>query len=1025
MHKLLRNAVLLDTETLGLEKGHGLHEVAVFDLNTKAAHEFVLTPNWVNVIKSRIKQEHTHLATSKADVSELIRHTDWMSVIKDIMVKEGHVSESATHAEVKQAIEAAKPWIAKALNKYPHLNNAVGSPADQQHRLEQLQRMGGVTSLTSKSITPEELVRSGGELESLVKGKTIWFANAAFDSKQVGAVIQALDHEGQHATIKNSMQTSGTSHDPFYVTGVEVNKAKVTAQQTGDWTPVWKAYLSDVPKPGETAVRDVQDVIKSMMSYGQKLGLAKQGDVYWGTSLDLVYKLMGSLEPGKAGMEKLLFEEAHRAVEDNAINLQYVLDKAVHWTSALQEVHEDTDLGKQYLNQAQKQSGPLYEVAAFLKRQEMIRPEAQRVNVIKRLGRAQTDILEEGKTWQVDGWRAVSQVTQQTPGGETVSIPLLNPNRIDMTKMEDVVSLLNSSNRYSDEVNVAAELTNMTRAINSGQSVMEQKAAVAKYVDETTSNLVNNRITAEAEIFANTFNNNIGKAVSRAQTEGTSIGRAASALSHAQVPALLKNWGMIAGGLAATGLVWSLIDGNAHAARQQPSLVTYNYQEWLSHQAEFSGMRPQEEQNQGMSERGLAGKTRRKNTDFGSPYSGIQASQSVFINQKLLQEREKWLRQQYGATYYDPTTGLFGLNGIMTRAMHQGYSYLPGGEKVKSGYRGLRGGNLMKVNLGDGNWKMTVEDADTITLQRGGIRGAIANLFGLNEHYAFRLAGVDSPEVTHPGQLSGGQPQGTTSLEGLQALMASANNAEVVFDPTQTTYGRSMGVFFANNKNVNFELVKRGLAAHLPYGKPQDSIIDYSVMKSMESGAAAMGRGMWQHPYWKTLYDVTKASGERPTFNTLTKPDKLVEQVSQMNTLALMENAEQQGMYSTAMATEAASIGKFTHRGVDKVQPFVTGNTASYYNSYLHQMQEETSLWMANKGTRHQVSMSPRAGYGKLDHDLVIDSLSQTNNIWNRDKLETLQMYDTKSRTRKTRQSEMQQQINQTIFQSQINHTRM
>jgi hypothetical protein len=233
-----------------------------------------------------------------------------------------------------------------------------------------------------------------------------------------------------------------------------------------------------------------------------------------------------------------------------------------------------------------------------------------------------------------------------------------------------------------------------------------------------------------------------------------------------------------------------------------------------------------------------------------------------------------------------------------------------------------------------------------------------------------------------------------------------------------------MGVFFADGKNVNFELLKRGLAAHLPYGKPQDSIIDYSVMKGMETGAAAMGRGMWQHPYWKTLYDVTK-NGERPTFNTLTKPDKLVEQVSQMNTLALMENAEQQGMYSNALATEAASIGKFTHRGVDQVRPVVTTQTASYYNSYLHQMQEETSLWMANKGTRHQVSMSARAGYGKLDKTLVIDSLSQTNDIWNRDKLQTLDMYDTKSRTRKQRQAQMQQAVNQTIFQSQINHTRM
>lgn len=1029
-HSLLQNALLLDTETLGLQRGAGMHELAIYDLQTSAMHEYILKPNMVQ-IAAATAQEHTKLATSASDLHRLVRADRWTDILRLQLVMNKHVKPSASDTEVQKALEAANPWLSRRLADYPHLQGRIETDAEKLRRQRMLETRGQVKSFSSKVVDPAELIGHGGDLQKLIAGKTVWGANVAFDSKAIGALSAGLAAEGIPSDLKRSLETAGPSADALYVTGVEVNQARVLAQQTGDWTSVWKAYLAHPPKAGETAVRDIQDVLRAMMSYGQKLGLLEQGDVYWGTGLDVAYRLMGSLEPGSEGMSRLLTKESHRAAEDLAIHSKYILEKAIGYTSLLQNVHESMPDGKDIVKHTADKRAQLNEVASYFARMEQIKPQLKQVSLIKRLGRAQMDLLEQGETWQVDGWRAVTQLTQQTPSGGSVKVPTLSPNRTSMGNMEHLVGFLQAQGGYGN-LDIAGEASRLEEAVGMGNTVAEKKLRLNEYLESKTANVIESTITEKAKVIANTFRQDAGATVSRALRTGTMVGQAAQAIPYASQAALLKGWGAFAGAMATAGAVWSMTAGNANPTRESPSLVSYSYDEWLRHQSEFSGQRPREDQNQGMWSGGVGGAGRAAYTDFGSPYQGIMGSQMVFYQQELLQEREKYLREQYGAIHYDPMTGMFGMQGILARARHQGYSYIGDGTPVANGYANLRGEHLMKINLGDGKWKMKVDDADTIMLQRGGLRGAVASIFGLNKQYSFRLSGIDAPETAHAGQSNrwhSPQPHGNAAGAAFQAMLADQKNLELVFNPEETTYGRQMGVMLGDGKNLNYELVRRGQASFLPFGKQSDDMLRWGPLRAMHNQAVASSRGMWQHPYWKAYADVSAASGESITFNTFTQLNKIAQSQSTMDTLSLMEQAQAQGMYSTESALEASRIGKFTHLGADNLKPAITGETAAHYSSYLHEMLSENKKWSSTHGTGNsQKTVSRRGTYGKLDNALVLDSMGHNNSVWSRRRLAAFERYDTGkglNYTRRQRMAAQQRGINNTLFDSQQKHYEM
>ena len=1024
-HRLLQNAVILDTETTGLARGSGIHEISILDLDRQHLHEMLIKPNMV-VTDGNPRQELTRLSSSPLDTHKGYYPDEWT----DVMAAQASIDmkRQVDWKKAKKALDQTNPFLANALanNTHPHLLGGAPSPLELRAREKVLGDIGGVTSAVSEYTSIQEVLRPDGKLERAIRGKTIWIANAAFESKQLGAQIGAMQAVDADVNIKNMLETSNPrSPDPFYVTGREVNKARAFAQRTGDWTGVWKAMLANPPAPGQTAVRDIQDVTRAFMSYGKKLGIADYGKSGVGSvGIDTTYRLFGSLEQDPDVARSLLgFKEVHRASEDVAISERYVLEKATHYTDVLQQVEERTEIGREYIQQARGGTGPLQEAADYFAREKVLQPEITRQHLIKRLGRAREDIAGQGATFQVSGIERTAWMKQDLFGGEaTTKMPRNIYSRERMTTMDQVTGFLKDSGQYQgvDIDQVHAQMNEAT----TGKGIQ----GVKDYVQAQAPGL-DSHIRAQADQIANTSSDMLRTITSRAGPVGQGFQMAGDALAKMKGKGSMMGLGAAAVGLTAMGALGS--NTMTKPDVDAPSITAFSYEQWLAHQQDFTGSGRGNGMS-GMGHGGWAGDNRAANTDFGSPYQGPISAGQVLYDQELLHERERWLREQYGARHYDPEFGVHGLFSVFKRyklGSAANRTYIDGSTNVAGKYKGLRGKSLQGINLADGNWKMTASDADTITLKRGGIRGAVGSFFGFNRGYDFRLAGIDSTETSH-GSTSyhAPQPHAEAAAAALQSMIAGSKNLELVFDPTQMTYGRMMGAIIADGKNLNFELVRQGQAAHLPFGSKYKSMIDYDALKKIETQAYQSQRGMWAHPWSQAFYEFSEAAGSRLTLNTLTKKSRIVQNVDTMDALSLMEQAQAQGTFSSADAVAAAQIGKGFQFGPDRVRPVLMDQNHRPHNNYMDEMKRDLGQYIRTSGTRGQQNrFSRRGGYGKLDGYMALDSMGRTNSVWSRRKLQSFQNYGSADRLARQRASmaEAQRHANQTMFQSPIGHHQM
>jgi endonuclease YncB( thermonuclease family) len=710
---------------------------------------------------------------------------------------------------------------------------------------------------------------------------------------------------------------------------------------------------------------------------------------------------------------KFTTKEAHRAAEDIAVHTKEVLSKVLKYTDALQQVSESTPEGRQLIEQAGRKQGLLYEAGQYFARLDELAPQIKEINLLKRFERAQLGIQSQGGDWDVQGIGKIYWDLQDTPDGRKVEVPRATHSKREFKSLDELVGFLEKDRTYSDvdvkaifgryKAAIAGPGDDTDRVLRIGDYIESRETALTKYMTDNADRLLD---IDPGDI--------AGKVVSNMRRQNIRLPAAGNALKMA---------GAVAGGLALAGAAWSLLGLNPEPEKRK-SLVSYDYEEWLAAQQSFSGLTQSQE---GMSPGGVAAQTRKEVTDFGSPYRGIMGSQVVFYNQELLDEREKWYREQYQIRHFDPEVGLFGFNGIFKSAMSygKGYNLLGGGTPVTPGtYAGVTGTKMLELDLSEG-WKISADDADTITIKRGGLRGAVGSFFGLNRGYSIRMAGVDAPEIAHRGNAA--QPMADESAEAFKNLLASKDNLKLLYDPTQSSYGRMMGVVIGDGENLNFEVIRRGLAGHLPYGKTEDAIIDYRALATVEQLSINANRGMWSQPYHQAFYQ--SLGRDRATYNTLTNPSKIAQNINLMDTVSLMETAQAQGMMNNTLITEASRIASVYKTGPDQVRPAVVFPEGAHYGQFMVEMQRDLASWTTTHGTgRSQNRFRARGGYGGLDKTLVLDSLGTTNDVWARRKYEGFRRYSSQTRIdndRKQRMAAMQRDINGRVFDSPINHHRM
>lgn len=1060
MSDLLRNALIMDSETLGLGRGSFIHELALYDFESRTVKEWILTPRAVTTTGGDPRQDALKLTSRAGEKHVAHSFKTWKEAIQfQIAAEGGMYYENITLDQIKSTNE----FLASALeaDKFPHLSDREPTRAEKVSRASAFSAQGIRLQTNKRHVTPTEMIST---LSQEIKGKTVWIANAAFESKQIGAQIgadihldtkyreaeaqvQQLTQQRQQLTQrlgkgnddeirrqiaqldKNpaferfealkgkanasgdfkhraALETFGPSPDALYVTGKEVNAARVTAQATGDWTKVYKAYKQFTPKAGETAVRDILDVTKAVMSYGRKLGLMEGGSHYFGTGIDITARLLGSLEKDpKKALALLNMAEYHRAAEDAAVSERYVLENMVGLADALEAVHEKGAGYEKIIRQAELGEGPLAMAARYFKRLEYLGTELNTDGVRKRLARAQLDMMTENATWQVSGIERISSMKQQNPLGESVRIPRSVLQKTKFTDMDEFVEWLKTDSRYTDfGVDIDAEYAEMRKVIaNKGHAEAAQALETYKKFGQER---VTTRIKTDAKQIMEIGSGGSLRNIIRSR-QGHSFLTGAVDSTFGMASQAGKKFAAASMGIAALGAVWSL-GGGRSSENRQASIVALDYQD-------YARMHSQN----GLTHQGMASESRRTRTDFGSPYQGMQGSAVVAVDQKLLQEREKYLRQQYGVRHFDPEYGLFGIAGPFRQSM----KYFGDGTRVRDGYQGLRGANLVRLNLSDGNWKVSADDADTITLKRGGVRGAVASFFGFNKGYSFRMAGTDSTETDHgPTSYHAPQPYAEAATEAFKAMIRGSKNLELVYDPTNTTYGRMMGALVGDGRNLNFETVRRGMAAHLPYGNPSDSMIDYSGLKIAENQAIATNRGMWSTPWAQTYAAITTESGSRVTFNTLSSAKNIAKNNGTMQMVSLMETAQAHGFASNQMASAATLIGRQYRVGADKVAPAYMEAKTVPWRSINQQVLNDTRRMQTTKGTnRNANKLAHSQNKARLNKALTLDSMGTTNSVYNQKMPEDFGKYQRSVNIRR-KLAAGQRAANQEFGRSPINH---
>jgi hypothetical protein len=287
-----------------------------------------------------------------------------------------------------------------------------------------------------------------------------------------------------------------------------------------------------------------------------------------------------------------------------------------------------------------------------------------------------------------------------------------------------------------------------------------------------------------------------------------------------------------------------------------------------------------------------------------------------------------------------------------------------------------------------------------------------------------RLAGIDAPEVAHSNEAIGGlryeqeQPFGETGRAVLDSILRSSPDAQILVDPTQDTYGRSLGVLMAGGKNINLELVRQGAAAQLPFGEVSSDLIPRSQLAAAEMQAYSNKQGMWSSEYWQA-YHRSVSNDARVTFNTLTRIDKMADNMNLAALNSTMQIAQNGGSGTEPFVSQSINYLKPKLAALAKPsRDYSPSSFPQHYNikmDYMDQLKVETQRHMSHYGNQiSDIAMATKDNLRNNQH-MAIDSLTPSTSIYRSSLPVVLDDYQIKARRKRLR-GEMQRTVNGSMF---------
>jgi len=786
----------------------------------------------------------------------------------------------------------------------------------------------------------------------------------------------------------------------------------------------------------------------------QKAGLLS-GSTPHSLSMDVQGRLHAYAKTGE--ISALFTAEKHMSAWDTAITQREVFRQSLIQQEALQEYLAGTTRGQELGNLAKQRQGPLYEAMRYAAVQEASAKHLQTINLEKRMARVFQNFAANNETVEHYAYRTNQRDVFLRDGTRT-KVDGLSSIRRKFTNIEKALEYVMLQDSYQAADKDLARKNVIDRLVQQEAITLNKDAGNVIEIRNRERLALSSKFlaeeggmkTASRRSLTNFFESDAFKAKLDKSVNSLGLPKETKQwnglLNRGLTKGSAKMFGMFALGIGTAGAFGALMQ-NREQRRGPESIRHVNYERWLANQSNMFGLdnsHMQKNGNQfnitGLSHGGVNPLLRKMMSDFGSPYRGPVASNSVFEQFGLLEDRERILRNQYARNHYDPasavgsyfnamtkngTSASFGQNGgtffsTYNYAFDQMTPFNPRGT-------GLKGKNLLQLDLSSGNWKFRMTDADTISIQRAGIQNTIASWFGHGQEYNFRLQGIDAPEIAHGGKA---QPYADKAKELAKAMVNNAQNLRLVVNPDAITYGRGVGVLLDHNKDLNREFVRKGMAAFLPIkGKNVTSMIENSTYVAAESMSRSSQKGMWSTPYFQAYDQIVEESGTRFTFNTLMNSSRLARNSSLLSTRALMDNAQSQGFYSTASAIEATeiskrikSLGKNVYDKEGTGENWRTIHTFNQVNSphknYMNQQLREVNSLMKTRGSSEESKLAGR-NFKRLNKSLVLDSMKTSTNVFSKKKGHHRVLYDTDKRIKEERslvQQRLQKQVNHYIM---------
>jgi len=672
--------------------------------------------------------------------------------------------------------------------------------------------------------------------------------------------------------------------------------------------------------------------------------------------------------------QKLLEKEAHISVADAAVSSPKIASNALGFAIAGQEFSEGTELGQHYYKQALNKQGPLYGLFAYaeLSKQHFATRGADDLGLMdiyfdQRMARNVEKVVDSSglQTFgNVEGQKFIQVPTYEvSEGGERKTISRTT-GYAKTRSYKGIAGVYSSSKTVAKEysgVDADVALNRLFERINKKEKFFEYNEtsnqyrlptrptglAESKAYDQKMGRLRNTMAgltesnAEQIEVFERRLkqsseqtSKNIEsalKGVSVADTKGrTSVNVAGRSRLDRTIGAheTLKFAKKVIAPVMLGGLAMSALSSLRESQEpRQSSYLIPNYNDWFSAQAEMFGgsesfVRAMQEKTgyiEGMQEGGLSSTLRKMSSDFGSPYTGPGYSDMTLERNELLRARQRKLRHIYNQRHLQSTGDIKNMlssfiNKSFTPAamspMDSTRTLLSPGSAGASRYTSLKGRHLTRVDASN-NYHIDVQDADTIALKRNYGSGGMKDFFfgrKNTQSMSIRLAGIDAPETAH--QNRGAQPYAEAAKRIAADMISRAKNVEVVFDKGDSTYGRRVGMVYADGVNVNLELIKRGAAAYLPYRSHKSSpIYDTEEFRSAQETAYKSKRGMWRTDYFNSYKQIAQESGQTVTFNTLVNPSKVAGNTSLMTMYSAMKTAEAFGMQHTVAQQATVEAG--------------------------------------------------------------------------------------------------------------------